>query len=133
MSNLNAQQFVNRVNKTGGATMDLRSGKLVQPGKRGYMVGGESDTSGNRIPTRTIPEAEFGEHHVHAAVQALQALTGGRGRVNLGAWKDNGNVELDASSRTRRQGEAVRKGRARGEKEIWDNKNMRGIDTGGRG
>lgn len=130
---LNAKQFVNHVNKTGGATMSVNSGKMVQPGKKGYMVGGEPDTEGNRIPTRSVPEAEFGEGHVYDAVKALHELTGGRPGVHLGAWKDNGNVELDASRMTKKPGEAIRKGRARGEKAIWDNKKMTEIDTGGRG
>ena len=131
--NLSAKQFVDRVKATGGATMNIKSGRLVNPGAKTYMVGGEPDTSGQRISTRKIPADEFAEKHVEEAVAILRDKTGGRARVNLGAWQDEGNVEIDASATTRRRGEAVRKGRSRGEKAIWDNRHMREIDTGGRG
>jgi hypothetical protein len=132
MDNANAQQFVNRVNKTGGASMDAGSGKLLNPGKRGYMVGGEPDTAGNQIPPTSIPADQFGPEHVTRAMNALHHATGGRSRVNLGAWNDGeGNVVLDAASRVKRPGEAMRKGRNRNQKAVWDNKRMREIDTGG--
>jgi len=130
---LRAEQFVNRVRATGGATMNLRTGKLVNPGTRAYMVGGEPDKSGVRIPTHAVPADEFAAKHVEEAAALLREATGNRARVHLGAWQDDGNVEIDASSVTRRRGEAIRKGRNRNEKAIWDNKHMREVDTGGRG
>jgi hypothetical protein len=131
--NLSAEQFVSRVKKTGGATANLATGKMVNPGKRAYMVGGERDTKGQPIPADIIPAQEFGPEHVENAARKVTEATGGRARVHLGAWQDEGKVYLDASSVTKRPGEAIRKGRSRGEFEIWDNKRMRGIDTGGRG
>lgn len=127
--NLSAKQFVDRVKQTGGATMNARTGQLVNPGQKAYMIGGEPDKHGARIPTKYVPASEFNEGHVHDAVNALREVTGNRARVNLGAWQDDGNVELDASSTTRRPGEAIRKGRGRGEKAIWDNRKMREVNT----
>lgn len=134
--NLSGQQFtqfVERVHQTGGATMSLQSGKLLNPGKRAYLVGGEPDSTGVRIPTQRVPVEDFQEKHVQEMTSELLRRTGGRGKVNLGAWSEDGHVEMDASSSAHRPGEAVRKGRNRGEKAIWDNKHMREIDTGGRG
>jgi hypothetical protein len=131
LNNVNAEQFVNQVRKTGGASMDERSGKLMQPGQRGYMVGGEPDTEGNQIPPKKIPSDEFGPQHVTDALASLNQATGGRARTNLGAWEDEGNVVLDAASRVKRPGEAVRKGRNRNQIAVWDNKHMREINTGG--
>lgn len=132
LNNVNAEQFVNQVRKTGGASMDAGSGKLLRPGQRGYMVGGEPDTEGNQIPALgRIPSDQFGPEHVQAAMDTLNQATGGRARTNLGAWEDEGSVVLDAASRVKRPGEAVRKGRNRNQIAVWDNKHMREINTGG--
>lgn len=125
------QSFVDRVSQTGGATMNMRSGRLVAPGQKAYMVGGLPDKTGTRIPTTKIPVSEFSAQHVQEHVERLQTSKKGKGG-NLGAWVDEGNVELDASGITTRKNKALRNGARRGEKEIWDNANMRGIDTGGR-
>jgi hypothetical protein len=124
-------EFVNRVRQTGGATMNLRSGRLVDPGVGVYMVGGQTGKSGARIPTQKIPLNDFNEQYAQKVAQSLRSQKGGRGG-NMGAWADEGNVEMDSSGITRRKTKALRNGQRRGEKEIWDNKNMRGIDTGGR-
>lgn len=125
------EKFVNQVQKTGGASMDLNSGKLLQPGKKGFMVGGEPDRHGAPIPAHAVPEDDFGEKHVSDFVNYMKNVSGSTFRVNVGAWKDNGEVVMDASKKAKRAKEAIRKGRNRDQKAIWDNKNMREIDTGG--
>jgi len=131
--NLNTAQFVSRVKSTGGATANLSTGKLVNPGTKGYMVGGERDTKGAQIPSTIVPSSEFGEQHVAEAANKIRGATGNRARTHLGAWEDSGKVYLDAASVTKRPGEAIRKGRARNEISIWDNKRMKEIKTGGTG
>lgn len=126
--NLAAQQFVAHVQQHGGATMNLKTGQILSPGKKAYVVGGEKDTSGQRIPTKYVPAEHFNADTVSAHMDHLSANTKGKG-ASIGAWSDNGNVELDASRTVKRPGEAVRKGAARGEKAVWDNKNMSEIDT----
>ena len=129
---LNTRQFVNRVKATGGATANIRTGKLVNPGKKTYMVGSEPDTKGQPIPTVAVNSEDFNASHVTDAANTIKAATGNRARVNVGAWEDEGKVYLDASATVKRPGEAIRKGRNRKEKSVWDNRRMRGIDTGGR-
>lgn len=125
---LQAQQFAAHVQKYGGATMNVRTGAILPPGKRAYVVGGEPDLSGQRIPTKYVPSSEFGHEAVLSHWQHLAANTRGK-NVNLGAWSDNGNVELDASRSVKRPREAIRKGSSRGEKAVWDNGRMTEIDT----
>lgn len=126
-NNLSEEQlgrFVSVTRQHGGATMDARSGKILPAGARGYVVGGEPDKHGNRIPTTYVPEHEFGTEHVRQMANGVRKATGGRARVNVGSWISEGQVEMDASGRTKRPGEALRKGRNRGEKAIWNNKRM---------
>jgi len=129
--NMNAQQFVDRVKATGGATANIRTGKLVSPGKKVYMVGSEPDTKGQPIPTTTVKAEDFSAGHALTATNNIRAATGNRARVNVGAWQDQGNVYIDASATVKRPGEAIRKGRNRNEAAIWDNRKMKSIDTGG--
>jgi hypothetical protein len=127
------EKFVQQVQQTGGASMNLSTGKLLPPDARGYMVGGESDRSGQQIPAWSVPEHEFSTDHVGKFVDYMKSVVGSSGRgLHVGAWKDEGNVEMDASRKIKRPGEAIRKGRARGEKAIYDIKGKRDIDTGGR-
>ena len=128
---MSTQQFVQRVRDTGGASMNIRSGKLLAPGKKAYVVGGEPDKSGAAIPPVSVDAGEFGESHVSAMLGNVRSATGNRARTNIGAWSDNGKVVLDASAVTKRPGEAIRKGKNRDQQSIWDNKHMREIDTGG--
>lgn len=121
--------FVAHTRAHGGATMDVRTGALLRPGKRAFMVGGEPDQHGNRIPTTYVPTEHFGVEHVRSTLESIHSATGGRARTSIGSWMDEGNVELDASARTRRPGEAMRKARSRGEKAIWDNARMREVRT----
>lgn len=122
------QNFVDQVNKTGGASMNVKSGKLVQPGSKGYMVGG---TPG--VPTKRVPAEEFGPQHVAEYEDSIKSHTKNWGQMHVGAWSDAGNVEMDASTKVGRKKEAVRKGRNRNEKAIWDLKGSKEIDTGGSG
>jgi hypothetical protein len=123
MADLNSQQFVSQVQKTGGASMDVRSGKLLQPGQRGLMVGGVQG-----IPETRIPAEHFGEQHVKDAVTHIQNATKGSG-IHIGAWSEGGDVVLDASEKIKRPGEAIRKAKNRGQDAVWDNKSMKEIDT----
>lgn len=127
-NNLAAQQFVAHVQQYGGGTMDLKTGNILTPGKKAYVVGGEKDKSGERIPTHYVPQEHFNADTVAKHMDTLSGAMKGKG-ASIGAWSDNGNVELDASRAVRRPKEAIRKGAARGEKAIWNNKKMSEIDT----
>lgn len=125
--------FVRRVQESGGASMELGSGRLLQPGQRGYMVGGEADRHGGMIPSWNVPASEFGEEHVAKFVDYMRGTVGSTFRTNVGAWRDGDEVVMDASRKVPRAGEAIRKGRKRNQLAVWDNRRMREIGTGGSG
>jgi hypothetical protein len=130
---LNPQLFAQQVSKTGGASMNLNSGRLVQPGQSGYMVGGESDRSGGAIPSWNVPESEFGPEHVSKFAAHVQDATGNARGMHVGGWKSDGQVYLDASRKVKRPKQATRMGKSRNQISVWDNKHMREIPTGGTG
>lgn len=125
------EKFIQQVQKTGGASMDLNSGKLLQPGKPGYMVGGEADRHGAPIPSWGVPESDFGDEHVSKFVDYMKQASGSTFRTHVGAWKDNGEVVMDASKKVKRAKEAIRKGKNRDQKAIWNNGKMTEVSTGG--
>jgi hypothetical protein len=127
--NLNGQQFVKQVHKTGGASANAQTGRMVRPGESGFFVGGEPDRGGNQIPAAIIPEKDFKPEHVEEYAKKVSQATGNRHDVHIGGWKNEGKVYLDASARVPRGGEAVRKGKARGELAVWDNKHGKEIPT----
>jgi hypothetical protein len=129
LSDSAAEKFARQTTETGGATMGVRTGKLLQPGRKAYVVGAEPDTEGNPVAGVQISQDQFSPEHVKAAHARIAKVTGGRARVGLGAWTHEGSVYLDAVATTSRPSEAIRKGRNRGEMSVWDNKNMSEIPT----
>lgn len=143
---LSAMQFATNTQRQGGATQNLRTGRLLKGNIRvkdeigkhvevpntadpGYIVSGEPDTSGQRIPTRYIPRKEATPIVAIQERSRLQEATNSP-EAALGWWRDKGKaapVESDASAvyRDRRRAKLI--GRRRGEKAIWDNKRQREI------
>lgn len=139
-------QFATNTQRQGGATQNLRTGRLLKGNRRvkdasgrhvqvpgtadeGYIVSGEPNREGKRIPTRYIPRKEATPMEAIQERYRLQGLTSSP-EASLGWWRDKGRaapVESDASAvyRDRRQAEKV--GRRRGEKAIWDNGRQREI------
>lgn len=128
------EEFVRRVNQTGGASMGLHSGRLLQPGRSGYMVGGEADRHGNPIPSWNVPESDFGAEHVEKFVDYMKGVTGSSFRdVHVGAWKNEGEVVMDSSRKVKRAKQAIRMGKNRNQISVWNNRQMKEIPTGGTG
>jgi hypothetical protein len=50
---LSAVQFAHLTNTDGGASMNVHTNQIAKPGDEAYFVGGEPDSSGQRIPTHT--------------------------------------------------------------------------------
>lgn len=143
---LSAMQFATNTQRQGGATQNLRTGRLLKGNVRvkdpsgqhrevpgtadeGYIVSGEPDRSGKRIPTRYIPRKEATPMEAISERSRLQRQTSSP-EASLGWWRDQGKaapVESDASAvyHDRRRAEKI--GRRRSEKAIWDNKNQREI------
>lgn len=144
---LSAMQFATNTQRQGGATQNLRTGRLLKGNKRtidpdtgqhvevhgtadpGYIVSGEPDRSGSRIPTRYIPRKEATPLEALHERSRLQEQTNSP-NASLGWWRDKGKaapVESDASAVYRDRRRATQIGRRRGEKAIWDNKGQREI------
>jgi len=143
---LSAMQFATNTQRQGGATQNLQSGRLLKGNKRttddagrhvevpgtadpGYIVSGEPDRSGERIPTRYIPRKEATPIEAISERQRLRGLTSSP-NASLGWWRDKGKaapVESDASAVYNDRRIAKQVGRRRGEKAIWDNKAQREI------
>jgi len=65
-------QFAHLTNTQGGATMDVHTNQIAEPGDNSHFVGGEPDKHGNRIPTvhhgATEIDASGGYTHLPTAV-----------------------------------------------------------------
>jgi len=65
-------QFAHLTKTRGGATMDVHTNQIAEPGDNSYFVGGEPDKHGNRIPTvhhgATEIDASGGYTHLPTAV-----------------------------------------------------------------
>jgi hypothetical protein len=57
----------------------------------------------------------------------------GNGKNYLGTWLNDSKVYLDVSENIQELFEAIRRGRERNQKAIWDVANLSEIDTGGTG
>lgn len=123
-------QFATRTAGEGrGATMNLHSGRVIGDADEGYMVGGEKDRQGNRVPTKYI---SFRAANPMKSLEERTRLQGASGspEASLGWWRDAGKsapVESDLSAVYNDRRRASLIGRRRGEKAIWDNKRQREI------
>jgi hypothetical protein len=96
---VSAVQFANHTKEFGGATMDVRSYRVAQPGDHMTYVGGQNDTKGKSIPEEVIPhEALTMPKVLNKAKEIRRQMGPGRGS-SLGSWApdDNRGVVLDAS------------------------------------
>ena len=127
-THLAAQQFKEHTEKHGGATMNVHTGKILQPGESGIVVGGEPSKTGKRVETGYVGNDKLDTAKVmHQWARVKDATSGAN--VNLGSWKDAGNTEFDASSVVHDRRQAVSLGRSRAEKAVWDNARGQEIDT----
>lgn len=144
---LAAMQFAHLTERQGGSTQNLATGRILKGPKRvknasgrhvavpgtsdpGYVVGGEPDKRGHKIPTTYLDRKR--EATPLRAIQERDRLRGmtDSPEASLGWWRDKGKnapVESDASAIYTDQTTAERRGRRRGEKAIWDNGRQREI------
>jgi hypothetical protein len=109
---LNSDQFLAKAKK-GGASRSLTDSSVPSGG---YMVGGKAGVSETRIPlAEATPEA------VRSHRDSLRsAVAGSRTATFQGAWKEGGDVVLDASDRFENRQTARMWGRIRGEDAAYD-------------
>jgi hypothetical protein len=131
---LSAVQFSHSVDTSDGATMNVTSGEVLSKGKPGYVVAGTSDIKGNKVPTHEEPHP-MGLDTIMAHRRRIRKLAVStpeqKKDVALGSWRDpdrkNAPNEIDAAGMFTDRREAIRVGRVRGEKAIYDNANEKDI------
>ena len=74
---LSAMQFAHLTNTEGGASMNVHTNALAEPGDQVHFVGAEPDRNGNRIPThvhgKTEIDASGGYEHLSEATEHMKA------------------------------------------------------------
>lgn len=136
---LSAVQFAADTRDFGGATMNVHTNKVAQPGDPLVFVGGEPNNRGERIPTHYVDSGSDNPQLTPKNVIDQKGRVAGQSRGNpvmsLGSWVDSKNksagVQVDASGgyRNRRQAEDLVL--SRHEDAAWDMKNMRNIRNEG--
>jgi hypothetical protein len=125
---LSAVIFGKLADETGGATMNVHTGEVAKPHSPGYIVGGQPDRRGRRVPTEYEPKA--GLDHILGHRQRI-ASGSDDAHASVGYWRDpdvhDSPYEVDASSVFRDRRDAVKTGTQRGEKSVWDLGKMKDI------
>jgi hypothetical protein len=117
---LNGVQFAIRTHADGGASFDTSDNHFLEAGKsQVYVVGGEPDTKGQRIPTKQVPHVDVPTATEH--ISHVRDVTGNRAGAIAGSWVAPGRVDLDASSGFRSRSQAMKVADSRHEEAIWDN------------
>jgi len=130
---LTAVTFEHLTKTTGGSTMNLKTGELIDtnnPAKDTYVVGGEPDVKGNRIPTKPLSNPNTSPMFLKQVLQQRRILTrkmGDRPNASMGSWLPEGakKVDLDASGIEPDLARAMDKARVRNEKAIFSTKKFR--------
>lgn len=131
---LSAVIFGKTADETGGATMNVRTGEVAKAHTPGYIVGGQPDRSGRRVPTSYESKSDLGQILSHR-----EKIASGTDAPHaaLGYWRDtevpDSKFEVDSSAifRDRRTAKVVAK--RRGEKSVWDLDKMQDIRVDGKG
>lgn len=117
---LNGVQFAIRTHAEGGASFNTSTNQFLQAGHdQTYVVGGEPDTKGTRIPTKQVPHVDVPTASEH--IEHIRSTTGNRAGAIAGSWVAPGRVDLDASSAFANRREAMRVATHRNEEAYWDN------------
>lgn len=87
----------------------------------GYMVGGAPDNSGQKYHEQALAVHEFSARAVRAHAQDIQAnVPQTTAPVYQGSWLEGGRVVMDASNHYQDRLQALRIGRERGERAVYD-------------
>ena len=133
-----AQDFLDATNKFGGASINLHSGRVLQPGDNAYLVGKEpSRLSGHAVPTEfesagsdhpTLNPKQFASHFMRLKSHATDS------KAVMGSWVDTKNkktkakgVQIDLSTGHKYKKTAEKKMIARNEDAVWNMGKMRNI------
>lgn len=130
-----AQEFIDSTNKHGGASINLASGKVAQPGENLYLVGKEpSQRSGHPVPTAfestgskspNLSAHQFSSHFLRLKGETSDP------KAMMGSWVDTKakekGVQIDLSTGHKYKKAAEKKMITRNEDAVWNMKNMRNI------
>jgi hypothetical protein len=131
-----AQNFIDSTNNYGGATINLKSGQVANPGDRLHLVGKEpSKLSGHPVDTEfesvgkshpKLSAKQFASHFVRLSAHAADD------KASMGSWVDNKSnksrkkgVQIDLSTGHRYKRTAEKKMISRNEDAIFSMHNMR--------
>jgi hypothetical protein len=131
-----AQDFIDSTNNYGGATINLKSGRVAQPGDRVHLVGKEpSKLSGHPVQTEfesageahpKLNAKQFASHFVRLSQHAADD------KASMGSWVDNSTkagkqkgVQVDLSTGHKYKKVAEKKMITRNEDAIFSMHNMR--------
>lgn len=119
--------FSHATHNEGGATLNLGTNRLINPGTEAYMVGGERNTVGERVPTKMLNSVP-----PLSALQMMEHVrkeTGGTKGASVGSWKNpkTGEFELDASRSYPNKEWALSTAKKRNEAAIFNMKTMEDI------
>ena len=130
-----AQDFIDSTRNYGGASINLQSGKLAQPGDKLYLVGKEpSQKSGHPVPTEF--ESQGSAHPTLSAKQFASHFLRLKGHTSdpkamMGSWVDSKDkekgVQIDLSTGHKYKKSAEKKMIDRNEDAVWNMKSMRNI------
>lgn len=131
-----AQDFIDSTREHGGASINLQSGKLAQPGEKLHIVGGEtSKRTGERVPTAyenpngsTLTPRQFSFHFNRLKTETKDP------KAMMGSWVDKSTkkgrakgVQIDLSTGYAQKKRAEDKMIERDEDAIWNMKSMRNV------
>jgi len=133
-----AEDFIHSTNNYGGASINLTSGNVIQPGEKAYLVGKEpSKLSGHPVDTAfesagtsspKLNPKQFASHFLRLQGHATDA------KAVMGSWVDSKSnksrkkgVQIDLSTGHKYQKTAEKKMISRNEDAVWNMHNMRNI------
>lgn len=135
---ISALQFNAYTREHGGASMDVNTGEILEPGKTDVViVGGERDTAGKRIPTTYYgrsrkggapKDVDLSPIDVARERRRVKTLTGNRPGAYVGSYvspeEPEKGVQMDASAGITDRSKVIPTLRERNEESAWDNKNQ---------
>lgn len=123
-----ASDIIRFTQEWGGLSINMVDGSMPTSG---YMVAKPPEFS------RIVDEVDFSNPVKGPKILSDYMKTHkndlGNGRNYLGTWLNDSKVYLDVSENIQELFEAIRRGRERNQKAIWDVANLSEIDTGGTG
>jgi hypothetical protein len=130
-----AEDFIHSTNNYGGASINLTSGNVIQPGEKVFLVGKEpSKLSGHPVDTAfestgtkspSLSAQQFASHFLRLQGHATDS------KAVMGSWVDSKakekGVQIDLSTGHKYKKTAERKMISRNEDAVWNMHNMRNI------